>query len=71
MRNDIIFIVVRKGSREPIPFGSIEAIFDTFTPEEIGTPKYKVWGAVEAGKPLKTDKVTIYKTSVIRRRHKQ
>lgn len=70
MRNDVIFIVICKGSRTPQAFGSIAAIFDAFGPNGVGLPQYKVWGAVEAGKPLKTDKMTIYKTNVVRRRQK-
>lgn len=69
MRDDSVFILTRP-RKDPQVFGSIEAIFDEFTPEEIGLPKYKVWGSVEAGKPLKTDKVTIYKTKVSRRRQR-
>lgn len=71
MRSESIFLVVVKGSRTPPrAFGSIEAIFSDFTVEEVGLPKYKVWGAVEVGKPLKTDKVTIHKLNVVRRRQK-
>ena len=69
MKTEHVFIVTLKGSRTPPhAFGSIEAIFDEFTPEMIGTPKYKVWGAVDVGKPLKTDKATIYKLIIKRRR---
>lgn len=69
MRNDSVFILIQP-RKDPRAFGSIEAIFDEFTPEEIGLPKYKVWGAIEEDKPLKTDKVTIFKTIVSRRRQK-
>jgi hypothetical protein len=71
MRNDSIFIVHIKGSRRPRAFGSIEAIFDAYTPEEIGSPKYKLWGAFKDSPEVKTSKVTIHKVIVERRRQKR
>lgn len=68
MKQESIFIVQKKRSSDPpVPYGSIRAIFDDLGEEEIGTTIRKVWGRIEPGNPVKTDKLTIYKTNVVRR----
>lgn len=72
MKQESIFIVIKKRSPDPpVPYGSIRAIFDDLGEEEIGTTIRKVWGHIEAGAPVKTDKLIIYKTNVVRRRQKK
>lgn len=52
-------------------FGSLAAIYEVFTPEQIGCRLENLWNAkIEVGKPKKTKKCTIYKHSVLRKKHK-
>lgn len=72
MKQESIFIVQKKRTSDPpVPYGSIRAIFDDLGEEQVGTTIRKVWGHIEAGTPVKTDKLTIYKTNVVRRRQKK
>ncbi len=72
MKQESIFIVTKNRSMDPpVLYGSIKAIFDDIGEEGIGATIRKVWGRIEPGNPVKTDKLTIYKTSVVRRRQKK
>lgn len=71
MKNETIFVVTRKqGGDPPLAFGSIKAIFDTLGEEAIGIPIRSVWGRISSDSPVKTERLTIHKTNVVRRRQK-
>ncbi len=71
MKNETIFVVTRKlGEDPPLAFGSIKAIFDTLGEEAIGVSIRNVWGRISSENPVKTERLTIHKTNVVRRRQK-
>lgn len=71
MKNETIFVVTRKQEGDsPLAFGSIKAIFDTLGEEAVGVPIRSVWGRISSGNPVKTERLTIHKTNVVRRRQK-
>jgi hypothetical protein len=71
MRNETIFVVTKKqGTEPPLAFGSIKAIFDTLGEAAIGVPIRSVWGRISSGNPVKTERLTIHKTKIVRRRQK-
>lgn len=50
-------------------FGSIAAIFDTFTPEQLGVSKSRLWSyGIKFDKPYKNKIVTIYKNNINRKK---
>lgn len=72
MKQESVFIVIKRHSPDPpVPYGSIKAIFDDIGEEEAGTTIRKVWGRIDHGNPIRTEKLTIYKTNVVRRRQKR
>ena len=66
MKNtETTFVVVRPGS-SPEVFGSIKAIYDHLSTEEVGLPLYRVWGSFKDRDKLDTGKAVMYKTVVKR-----
>lgn len=68
MKNETIFVVTLQDSKPPLAFGSIKAIFDTLGEEAIGIPIRSIWGRISSENPVKTERLTIYKANVVRRR---
>ena len=68
--NETIFILEGKQGLEA--YGSIAAIFDNHTPEDLGVSNIRdVWGSVDPGSPLDTGKVKIHRLTIKRRRQKK
>lgn len=65
-----IFILVRP-DHNPEAYGSIKAIYDHLSPEEIGLPIHKVWGRFDERDTLDTGRVLIYKTTIKRRKRNE
>lgn len=52
-------------------YGSLSAIFDYYTPEQVGANLNQLWAAkIEVGKPYRTSKCVISKHCVYRKKHK-
>ena len=51
-------------------FGSLAAIFELFTPEEVGCKLYRLWGHVDFGKAVSTAQCLIMKRQVFRKSNK-
>lgn len=50
-------------------FGSITAIFDTFTPVELGVSKSRLWAyGITETKPYKNNKCIIYRGTIHRKK---
>lgn len=50
-------------------FGSITAIFDCFTPKELGVSKSRLWSyGITESKPYKNKKCIIYKGTIHRKK---
>lgn len=50
-------------------FGSIAAIFDTFTTIELGVSKYRLWSfGIKENKPYRNDKCIIYRGVIHRKK---
>lgn len=50
-------------------FGSIAAIFDTFTPVDLGVSKYRLWSfGIRENKPYRNDKCIIYRGVIHRKK---
>lgn len=71
MKQEFIFVVIPNDGGDPSAFGSISAIFDVFSPEEIGATVRSLWGAISVGKPFVGDKVMIHKLNVKRKKQKK
>lgn len=67
---ETIFIVERPGE-SPRAYGSIKAIYDDLSPDDIGAPLYRVWGRFKDSNSLRTDRATIYKTTIKRRKRNE
>lgn len=63
---ETIFIVDRPGEK-PRAYGSIKAIYDDLSPEDIGVPLYRLWGRFKDTDTADTGRAKIYKTTVKRR----
>ena len=51
-------------------FGSIAAIYDIFTPKEVGVSKSRLWAyKIEEGKPYRNRVCVIYRGEVRRKRN--
>lgn len=65
MQGNTIYHVVFNG--EHSYFGSITAIFDVFTPNQLGINKTPLWNyKLTPTRPYKNNKCTIYKGAIIR-----
>lgn len=62
---ETVFIVERPGE-EPRAYGSIKAIYDDLSLEEIGVPIYRLWGRFKDADSLDTGSSRIYKTIIKR-----
>lgn len=66
----VVFPSAVDGSREHY-FGSLAAIYETFTPYQIGCKVATLWKAgIEPGKSKKTKKCTVSKHEVARKEQK-
>lgn len=67
----VMFLIPVEGKKEYY-FGSLSAIYDTFTSEQIGCGLVTLWKAkIEPGKEKKTSKCVISKHEVLRKTHKK
>lgn len=62
---ETVFIVERPGE-DPRVYGSIKAIYDDLSLEEIGVPLYRLWGSFKDSDTLDTGSSRIYKTTIKR-----
>lgn len=69
-QSETTFVVVRPRT-SPEVYGSIKAIYDYLSPEEVGVPLYRVWGRFKDRDYLDTGKAIIYKTTVKRCKSKE
>lgn len=68
MNGDTIYHVHIKGSDEHRYFGSISAIYDVFTPDDVGVSKSRLWGfKLAENRPYDNKLVTIRKGSLHRK----
>lgn len=67
----VMFLVPVEGKKEYY-FGSLSAIYDTFTSEQIGCGLVTLWKAkIEPGKPKQTKKCVVSKHEVRRKEQKK
>lgn len=62
---ETIFIVERPGDT-PRAYGSIKAIYDDLSAEEVGVPLYRLWGRFSDSDSFDTGRAKIYKTTIKR-----
>lgn len=65
------FLVPVAGFPEETYFGSLSAIFEVFTPSQIGCSLHALWGAkIDEGRPKRTPMAIISKHIVYRKQQK-
>lgn len=52
-------------------FGSLAAVYDYFTPEQIGAPLRRLWGKPIDNIPFATQRCTIARCTVFRKKQKR
>lgn len=57
------------GGEKHYYFGSISAIYDLFTPEQMGVTKFRLWSyGIKLDKPYRNRKCIIYKGTICRKK---